>query len=40
MEECCDESTQDLKDWLEVGFKYCPWCGRKLKVEGGSENGE
>lgn len=29
--ECCDESKQNLRDWIECGFKFCPWCGRELR---------
>ena len=32
--DCCDESKQDLSDWIECGFKFCPWCGRELRPKG------
>ena len=30
---------EDYEDWAEglSGFKYCPFCGKMIEVEGGGE---
>ena len=25
-----DASHSDVSEWIDVGFKFCPWCGQQL----------